>query len=191
MTLICTYIMFMTYTRHFTVLAFQLPLRFFLFVLCGDVAAWGTKTHPLCPDCICKSKETKDKRVMSCTVNDRVCLSTWTPHEMHTGSGKRKTSFEFFWSVFPPADRLMKHRGTSHSSIQPKLIQLHTHPFFCIYEWSCTIFELSKINGVHHAIVPSRDSWQPTYNSFQLSTLNDEALLYYYSADCCLGQTPI
>lgn len=180
----------MTYTRHIMVFAFQLPLWLFLFVLCGDVAALGTETHPLCPDCICKSKETKDKRFMS------VC-GTWPnlPQPMNTPCNaywewneKKHNLSSSKATVLPPADRLMKHRGTSRSSIQPKLIQLHTHPFVCIYEWSCTIFELSKINGVHPAIVPSRDSWQPRYNSFQLSTLNDEALLYYHSADCCHWQ---
>lgn len=41
-----------SFTRHVMVLGFHLPLSFFSFVLCGDVAAWGTKTQPLCPDCI-------------------------------------------------------------------------------------------------------------------------------------------
>lgn len=60
----------MTYIRHIVVLRFHLPLYFFLSVLCGswDVATRSTKTQPLCPDCICKSKE---KWVMRCRVNNR------------------------------------------------------------------------------------------------------------------------
>lgn len=111
------------------VFVFQLPLCFFLSVLCGDVAAWGTKTHPLRPDCICKSKETKDERVMSRTLNDRICLSTWPPHVMHAGSGERKTSFAFFWSENLSLGRQTDETQGHSSSIQPKLQsnRIHIH----------------------------------------------------------------
>lgn len=131
------------------VLGFHLPFHFVLFVLCGswDVATRGTKTQPLCPDCIYMSKETKEKvsHEVRGKWHKRNCQSTRTRalifiHRKATSctsctayrewvEEKHHLSYSKV-TIFSPADRLMKHRmSTSRAVIQPKPIRLPTHPF--------------------------------------------------------------